>query len=77
MEKIPGISQSEIQRVLDDFEKEDEFLAAQRKLNTEHKRTVFIKEKFIYVSPKEIVLNPRKVKEENAPKALYSHSGNI
>ena len=71
--KIPGISESDIQRVMDDFHSQDAFLLAQTKTNSEYKRTKFIRENFTFVSPLEIVLNPREVKEEKAPKAVMHY----
>ena len=73
LQKIPGISDAEIERVIGDCGKQDEFFEAQTQLNTEYKRTQYIKNKFTFVSPEEIVLNPNEVKEENAPKAVLHY----
>ena len=73
LKKIPGISESEIQRVLEDSQKNDPFLDAQRQLDTEYKRTRFITEKFSYVAPLEIVLNPHQVKNKEAVKAVVHY----
>ena len=73
LKKIPGISDSEIQRVLDDFQNNDPFLAAQTKLDTEFKRNKFVRDSFTYVAPVEIVMNSKQVKEENAPKAVIHY----
>ena len=51
LEQIPNISESDIQKVIDDVTKEDPFLEAQSQLNSEYKRTQFIKEKFSFVAP--------------------------
>ena len=71
--KVPGISDSEIQRVLHEFQNEDAFLEAQGKLNTEYKRVQFLKEKFVFVEPEEIVLNPKQVREAKSPKAVVHY----
>ena len=73
LSKVPGITENEIHRVLDDFQSEDVFLEAQRKLDSEYKRVQFLKDNFVYVEPEEIVLNPRQVKESQAPKAVVHY----
>ena len=70
---IPGISEFEVERVVKEFQDDDNFLKAQTTLNTEYKRVQFLKEKFIYVEPEEIVLNSRQVKEEKSPKAVVHY----
>ena len=73
LEQIPNISESDIQKVIDDVTKEDPFLEAQRQLTSEYKRTQFIKEKFSFVAPQEILLNPKQVKDEETPKAVVHY----
>ena len=73
LEKVPGISQSEIDRVLDEFQSQDKFLKAQTDLDTEYKRNKFIKNKFTFVAPQEIVLNPKEVKEAAAVKEVLHY----
>ena len=73
LEKIPGISEADIQRVLDDVQNQDSFHTAQTKLDSEYKRTLFIRDKFTYVAPQEILLNSKEVKEEKAPKAVIHY----
>ena len=70
---IPGISESEVERVVKEFQDDDNFLKAQTTLNTEYKRVQFLKERFIYVEPEEIVLNSRQVREEKSPKAVVHY----
>ena len=48
--KIPGISEADIKKVLDDVHGDDQFLEAQSKLDTEYKMKQFLKERFIHVS---------------------------
>ena len=71
--KIPGISEADIKKVLDDVHGDDQFLEAQSKLDTEYKMKQFLKERFIHVSPVEIVLNPKAVKNKTESKAVIHY----
>ena len=71
--KIPGISQTDIKKVLDEVHGEDKFLDAQNMLNTDYKMKQFLKEKFTHVSPVEIVLNPKAVKNKKESKAVIHY----
>ena len=73
LEKIPGITEAEISRVLKEYQEKDPFLDAQSQLDTEYKRNLFIKDKFSYVQPQEIILNPDQVKNKVAPKACIHY----
>ena len=73
LQRVPNIAESEVNRVIEEYQKEDLFLSAQRKLDTEYKRVQFVKEKFSYVPPLEIVLNPKQVREKKAPKAVMHY----
>ena len=73
LEKIPKITPQEIQRVIDDVQSNDPFYLAQQKLNTEFKRKEFLKDNFVHVSPVEIVLNPKDVREKNSKKAVVHY----
>lgn len=41
---------------------ENPFLKAQKKLDSEHKRTKYVQDNMKYISPREIVLNPEQVR---------------
>ena len=71
--QIPGISEADIKKVLDDVHSDDQFLEAQSKLDTDYKMKQFLKEKFIHVSPIEIVLNPKAVKNKTESKAVIHY----
>ena len=73
LEEIAGISENDIDKVVNDVKVNDNFLEAQNLLNTEYKRKQFLKDKFTYVSPYEIVLNPRAVKEKREAKAVVHY----
>ena len=73
LRKNPDISESEIQRIIGDVEKNDTFLEAQTKLNSEYKRVEFLKDNFNYVAPQEIVLNPKQVEDKKAPKDVVHY----
>ena len=61
--KIPGLQQSDIEKVVMDVIESDPFLDAQMSLNTDYKRKKCIKEEMNYIGPQEIVLNKQEVKE--------------
>ena len=73
LRKLSGISESDINDVLEKFRQEDKFLEAQTKLSSEYMRKKFFQEKFVYVSPVEIVLNPNEYREGLAPKAVIHY----
>ena len=71
--KIPGISEADVKKVLDDVHGDDIFLEAQSKLDSDYKIKQYLKEKFIHVSPVEIVLNPKEVKNKTESKAVIHY----
>ena len=73
MKNIPGISEADIRRVMADVDENDAFLGAQLSLDSEHKRINYLKDNFTYVEPKEIIFNPKQVKESKAPKAVMHY----
>ena len=73
IEEVAGLTETETMKVIDDFQSNDPFLEAQMKLDTDYKRTKFIRDHFTYVSPQEIVLNPKAVKERNAKKSVMHY----
>ena len=73
LSEIPGISEADINKVLNTIEEQDKFLEAQNLLNTNHKRQQYLKEKFIYVPPHETILNPKAVKDKKEPKAVVHY----
>ena len=73
LEEIPGISQMDIKTVLEKMKSQDKFLEAQNKLDTDYKKKQFLKDKFTYVPPREIVLNPKAVKDKNVSKAVVHY----
>ena len=73
LSEIPGISEADINKVLNTIEEQDKFLEAQNLLNTNHKRQQYLKEKFIHVPPHETILNPKAVKDKKEPKAVVHY----
>ena len=71
--EIPGISEADIKKVLNNIKDQDKFLEAQNLLNTNHKRQQYLKDKFIYVPPQEIILNPKAVKDKKESKAVVHY----
>ena len=57
LEKIADRNQATIDEIVRNVIKDDFFLIAQEKLNTQYKRTKYVKENMKYVDPLEIVLN--------------------
>ena len=60
--KVPGISEKQIDAIVEESIVDDDFMKAQNELNTEYKRKKFIQQNFKYVAPVEIVLNSNEVK---------------
>ena len=73
LKNIPGISEKDIKNVLDDVAQNDAFLSAQKRLDSEYKRTNYLKENFKYVEPREIIFNPKEAKEGKEPKAVMHY----
>ena len=73
LKNIPGISETDIQKVLGDVAENDSFLGAQKSLDTEYKRLQYLKRNFTFVEPVEIIFNPKEVKEENQKKAVMHY----
>ena len=71
LEKSDGMSKEEIDRIIKDVEKHDDFLDAQQTLDSEYKRKQFLKDNFVYVPPDEIVMNPKEVKEKKAKDVVH------
>ena len=69
LKNVPGISEVDIIKVLEDVAENDAFLKAQRSLDSEYKRIKFLKENFTYVEPVEIVFNSKEVKDGKETKA--------
>ena len=69
LKNVPGISEVDIIKVLEDVAENDAFLKAQRSLDSEYKRIKFLKENFTYVKPVEIVFNSKEVKDGKETKA--------
>jgi hypothetical protein len=61
LKKVPNMTEEMIDQIVREVIDEDEFLKAQQNLNTEYKRTKFVKEHFKYIAPVEIVLNKEEV----------------
>ena len=62
----------DVERIVEDLFKNDPFLTAQEHLNTEYKRKLFVQSCPTYVEPKEILLNPTKVRE-GGKKEVYHY----
>ena len=73
LKNVPGITLENIEKVVKDVSSNDAFLNAQESLDTEYKRVNYLKENFIYVEPKEIVFNPKEVKNGSNPKAVMHY----
>ena len=69
MENVPGISEGDIKKVLEDVAQNDAFLKAQESLDSEYKRTKYLKENFTFVEPEEIVFNSKEVRDGKETKA--------
>ena len=69
LKNVPGISEVDIKKVLEDVAENDAFLKAQRSLDSEYKRIKYLKENFTYVEPVEIVFNSKEVKGGKETKA--------
>ena len=72
LQKLPGVSENLIIKIVDDSLKEDGFMRAQRELDTIYKLNKCIKEHFHYCSPIEIVLNKDDV-AKGLPKEAYHY----
>ena len=68
-----GLESSVTSSICEEVEKDDPFLAAQELLVNEHKRMQYLKENFVYIEPREIILNEHDVRERNASKALMHY----
>ena len=73
LKNIPEISEAEITKILSDVADKDAFLDAQLSLDSDYKRIKYLKDHFKYVEPKEIIFNPREVREHNSPKAILHY----
>ena len=61
--EVNTVSPSDIEKIVDDVSKNDIFMKAQTSLNTEYKRTQYIKNRMKYIAPEEIILNKNEVRE--------------
>ena len=66
-----GLDNVKIEEVIDESVTSSGMISAQEELDTEYKRTKYIKENFKYVEPKEIVLNPQEVKQGKPKEVLH------
>lgn len=73
LKNIPGISEVDIRKILEDVAENDPFLKAQISLDTDYKRLKYLKENFTYVEPVEIVFNIKEVKAGLETKALMHY----
>ena len=73
LQKSSGLSDMDKEKILEAFEGEDDFLAAQLSLDTEYKRKQFLKDNFTYVPPEEIILNAKEMKESGASKDVMHY----
>jgi hypothetical protein len=73
LETSSGLSESDKERIIAGFEKDDFFLVAQTNLDTEYRRNLYLRENFIYIPPVEILLNPKSVKKDKAPKDVMHY----
>ena len=72
LSEIPNISVVQANKVIKNVIEDDFFLKVQEKLNTQHKRSKYIKENMQYVAPVEILLNKTEV-ENGAPKEVVHY----
>ena len=63
LNKVQGLQQADIERVVKENVESDPFLDAQISLNTDYKRKKFIKENMKYIETREVILNTQEVKE--------------
>ena len=61
LQSVPQMTESQINKIVQEVIEDDDFLKAQRELNTGFKRTKFIQKNFNYIPPIEIVLNKEAV----------------
>ena len=73
LKNIPGISETDIEKVLSDVADSDAFLSAQKSLDSGYKRLQYLKNNFTYVEPVEIIFNPNEVKKGKEPKAVMHY----
>ena len=73
MENVPEISELQMEKILNDVENNDPFLQAQHALDTEHKRSKYLKSHFLYIEPIEHILNQKAWKEKRESKASFYH----
>ena len=57
LKQIPNITEEIIENIVHDVIGDDEFLKAQKELNSEYKRVKFVKNNFKFIPPLEIILN--------------------
>lgn len=72
LQNIPDLGTDQIEKIIDNTMMEDNFLKAQRELDSEFKLHRFIKENFKYCSPKEVVLNKEEI-EVGCPKECFHY----
>ena len=63
LQETRSISQEEVDKIIEDVIEDDFFLKAQKHLNTDYKRSKYIKENMQYVGPIEILLNKTEVEK--------------
>ena len=73
MENVPQMSELQMEKILNDVENKDPFLQAQQALDTEHKRSKYLKSHFLYIEPIEHILNQKAWKEKRESKASFYH----
>ena len=69
--RIGGISEADIEKVVQDVTVNDPFISAQLKLNSEYKLKKYIQENMCYIQPQEIVLNKKEVKNGKKKEVLH------
>ena len=72
LREVENFSCVEVDKIVKDVIEDDFFIKAQEQLNTQYKRTKFVKEKMQYISPVEIVLNKSEV-EKGLPKDVVHY----
>ena len=69
---ISNLSQEEVNKIVRNVMEDDYFLKAQEQLDTQYKRTKYVREKMTYVPPVEILLNKSEV-ERGLPRDVIHY----
>ena len=69
--QVPGITEKQIDTIIEESIGGDDYMKAQNELNTEYKRKKFVMQNFKYVAPVEICLNENEMKQGALKEVLH------